>query len=227
MSAIAGKLVMKVISKRAEQYEPPDPYYEYVTDARGKKQKQKRPVPPGLSQRDEKALKKIRKRAHRLDKGMNLCGFRVGYTFFIGIIPGAGDVVNGLLNYNLVVKPAKKLDLPSDLVTRMMFNNAISIGMGVVPLIGDVAMATWKTNSRNAGLLEAFLTIRGQEYLASIQQGTSAIPAQGEEGVSASELRKAFLPGAGQGSSAAEQGRIGQGTVLPHERPPPAVPVRR
>jgi hypothetical protein len=48
----------------------------------------------------------------------------------LGIIPGAGDVVNGLLNYNLVVKPAKKLDLPSDLVTRMMFNNAISIGMG-------------------------------------------------------------------------------------------------
>jgi hypothetical protein len=77
--------------------------------------------------------------------------------------------------------------------------------------------------------LEAFLTIRGQEYLASIQQGTSAIPVQGEEGVSASELRKAFLPGAGQGSSAAEQGRIGQGqgVVLPHERPPPAVPVRR
>jgi hypothetical protein len=47
-----------------------------------------------------------------------------------GIIPGAGDVVNGLLSYNLVVKPAKALDIPSDLTKRMMFNNALSIGMG-------------------------------------------------------------------------------------------------
>jgi hypothetical protein len=43
-----------------------------------------RDVPPGLTKRDEKALRKIRKRAHYLDKGMNLCGFRVGWTFWIG-----------------------------------------------------------------------------------------------------------------------------------------------
>lgn len=43
-----------------------------------------RKVPDGLSKRDARALKKIRKRAHRLDEGMSLCGFRVGYTFFIG-----------------------------------------------------------------------------------------------------------------------------------------------
>lgn len=48
----------------------------------------------------------------------------------LGIIPGAGDVVNALLNYNLVIRPSKKLDIPSDLVRRMMFNNALSIGMG-------------------------------------------------------------------------------------------------
>jgi hypothetical protein len=33
-----------------------------------------RGMPAGLSKRDEKALRKIRKRAHYLDKGMNLCG---------------------------------------------------------------------------------------------------------------------------------------------------------
>lgn len=58
MSGIAGKLVLvrltscegvqdladgiqKLISKNAEQYEPPDPYYEYTTNAKGKKQKTK------------------------------------------------------------------------------------------------------------------------------------------------------------------------------------------
>lgn len=41
-------------------------------------------MPPGLSKKDAKTLRKIRRRAHYLDKGINLCGFRVGYTFFIG-----------------------------------------------------------------------------------------------------------------------------------------------
>jgi len=48
----------------------------------------------------------------------------------LGFIPLLGDIVNMLLNYNLVVKPAKKLDLPNDLVSRMMLNNAISAGIG-------------------------------------------------------------------------------------------------
>jgi hypothetical protein len=47
-----------------------------------------------------------------------------------GFIPLLGDIVNVLLNYNLVVKPAKRLDLPSDLIARMQLNNAISAGVG-------------------------------------------------------------------------------------------------
>jgi hypothetical protein len=89
-----------------------------------------RAVPPGLSKRDQKALLKIRKRAHYLDKGMSLCGFRVGWTFFIGIIPGAGDIADATLNYCLVVRPAKKLDIPQALLTKMLFNNAVSAGVG-------------------------------------------------------------------------------------------------
>jgi hypothetical protein len=83
-----------------------------------------------LSKRDQKALIKIRKRAHYLDKGMSLCGFRVGWTFFIGIIPGAGDIADATLNYCLVVRPSKKLDIPQALLTKMLFNNAVSAGVG-------------------------------------------------------------------------------------------------
>lgn len=49
----------------------------------------------------------------------------------------------------------------------MFFNNTVSAGVGLVPLVGDVAIATWKTNSRNAALLEEFLRIRGAEFLKS------------------------------------------------------------
>jgi hypothetical protein len=59
-----------------------------------------------------------------------MCGFRVGWTFFIGIIPAAGDIADAALNYCLVVRPATKLDIPKDLLAKMLFNNAVSAGLG-------------------------------------------------------------------------------------------------
>lgn len=39
-----------------------------------------RPPPPGLTKKEAALLRKIQRRAHYLDKGINLCGFRVGWT---------------------------------------------------------------------------------------------------------------------------------------------------
>lgn len=47
----------------------------------------------------------------------------------------------------------------------MLINNAISAGVGFIPLVGDIALASFKANSRNAALLEEYLRIRGAEYL--------------------------------------------------------------
>ncbi|WVQ95460.1 hypothetical protein IAU59_002557 [Kwoniella sp. CBS 9459] len=199
MSAIAAKALTKILKGRVSQQAPIDPHIEVVVDAKGKKKKIVRPLPEGLSKRDRKALKKIRRRAHYLDKGINLCGFRVGWTFFIGIIPGLGDVVDASLNYFLIVRPSKKLDIPQSLVNKMLANNAISAGLGFIPVAGDIFLAAWKANSRNAHLLEAYLVIRGQELLAAQGQGPSGIhPAEAAEaGVSADVLRSLFAPGAG------------------------------
>ncbi|RSH86978.1 hypothetical protein EHS25_003466 [Saitozyma podzolica] len=227
MSVIAQKAAKRIFSQHVVPYQPSDPLYEETVDAKGKKKRVKRAVPPGLSKRDQKALLKIRKRAHYLDKGMSLCGFRVGWTFFIGIIPGAGDIADATLNYCLVVRPAKKLDIPQALLTKMLFNNAVSAGVGLVPLVGDVALAAWKANSRNAHLLEAFLTLRGQEYLASIQQGASAIPVGGTDGVSAEELRRVFGVGAGMEQDAKVSSgttTVGNGNGKGNGAPPPLPP---
>ncbi|WVQ63413.1 uncharacterized protein L199_001566 [Kwoniella botswanensis] len=199
MSAIASKAVTKILKNRVSQQAPPDPHIEIIVDAKGKTKKVVRPLPEGLSKRDKKALKKIRRRAHYLDKGMNVCGFRVGWTFFIGIIPGAGDVVDAGLNYFLIVRPSKKLDIPQSLLSKMLVNNAISAGLGFIPIAGDIFLAAWKANSRNAHLLEEFLKIRGQELLAAQGQGPSAIQASeaAAHGVSPEALRPLFSPGAG------------------------------
>jgi hypothetical protein len=60
-----------------------------------------------LSKRDAKILRKIKWRAHYLDKGFRICGLRFGWTFFIGLIPILGDVTDASLNYFLVVKKCK------------------------------------------------------------------------------------------------------------------------
>jgi hypothetical protein len=61
--------------------------------------------------------------------------------------------------------------IPFWLLRRMLVNNAISASVGVIPFIGDVVLALYKANSRNAALLEEFLRIRGEVYLKLASEG--------------------------------------------------------
>lgn len=49
----------------------------------------------------------------------------------------------------------------------MLFNNAVSAGVGLIPLAGDLVLAIWKANSRNAKLLEEFMRVKGEENMAN------------------------------------------------------------
>ncbi|KZV86912.1 hypothetical protein EXIGLDRAFT_724341 [Exidia glandulosa HHB12029] len=165
MNTLAQKYGKGVFAKHLENYQPQDPLYETYQDSAGRQKRRKREVPPGLSKRDEKILKSVKRRAHYLDKGFSLCGFRFGWTFIIGFIPIVGDVVDASLNYYLVVRKARKAELPGWLVQRMLLNNTISAAIGFVPIVGDVILAAYKANSRNAWLLDEYLRIRGEEML--------------------------------------------------------------
>jgi len=47
----------------------------------------------------------------------------------------------------------------------MILNSTIGVGASFVPFVGDIFLAIWKANSRNAVLLEEYLRIRGEEIL--------------------------------------------------------------
>ena len=47
--------------------------------------------------------------------------------------------------------------LPPRRVRRMLMNTSISALAGLIPLAGDVVIAVFKANSRNAALLQEFL----------------------------------------------------------------------
>jgi len=193
MEDIAIRAARKLFSQRIQEYSPSDPYYETYTDKKGRQRRRKRQVPPGLSPNDAKILKSVMRRAHYLDKGFNLCGMRFGWTFVIGIIPGAGDIADATLNYFLVVRKARQADIPPWLLRRMLANNAVSVVVGLIPIAGDIILAAFKANWRNAALLEEFLRIRAEENLKY---------QNAQQSVAAPEARRVAEPTPASGSTA-------------------------
>ncbi|KAH9838456.1 uncharacterized protein C8Q71DRAFT_751365 [Rhodofomes roseus] len=164
----------KLFAQHLKDYEPQDPLYETYTDSRGRQKRRKRDLPPGLTPRDAQILKSVNRRAHYLDKGFRILGMRFGWTFVVGIIPGAGDVADVCLNYFLVVRKAKQAGIPDHIYHRMLANNLISATVGFIPLVGDVFLAIYKANSRNAALLEAFLRERAEQLQKEIEEAQRA-----------------------------------------------------
>ncbi|TFY69236.1 hypothetical protein EVG20_g3231 [Dentipellis fragilis] len=137
-----------------------------------------REMPLGLTKKEEKILRSVKRRAHYLDKGFNLCGLRFGWSFIIGIVPGAGDAADAALSYLLVIRKAKQADLPPWLIQRMLLNLALATSVGLVPIVGDILLAVYRANSRNAALLEEYLRVRASEEARPIDAHGSAVVAE-------------------------------------------------
>ena len=67
----------------------------------------------------------------------------------------------------------------------MVGNQAIATVIGLVPVVGDVGIAAFRTNFRNAALLEEYLRIRGEEFLKAqadrVEDPTVVKPGAGRE----------------------------------------------
>lgn len=127
----------------------------------------------------------------------------------LGMVPGVGDVADAALNYLLVVRKARQAEyviyshirplssiqhsvfinmffsllcsIPDWLLHRMLLNNAVSAVVGFVPFVGDIVIAAFKANSRNAALLEEYLRIRGAEILkAQAEHADASTSAEGQ-----------------------------------------------
>jgi hypothetical protein len=85
--------------------------------------------------------------------GTNL---RVGLDALIGLFPGGGDLVGGVVS--LYALPfAARLGAPTSVILRMALNILIDAALGAVPLLGDLVDVGWKANRRNVELLEHYL----------------------------------------------------------------------
>ena len=101
------------------------------------------------------SLKRLRQISHLLDNAIALPGtnFRIGLDPILGILPGGGDVITGLMSVYIVFEGAR-MGLPATTLGRMGFNILLDTLTGTVPIIGDFFDITWKANSLNVALLE-------------------------------------------------------------------------
>jgi hypothetical protein len=81
---------------------------------------------------------------------------RFGIDGIIGLVPGLGDVLAGLLS--LIIPLAAWIrGVPYVTLVRMAANLGIGVLVGTIPIFGDIFDIAWKANRRNYRLLRRHL----------------------------------------------------------------------
>jgi hypothetical protein len=108
-------------------------------------------LPRKRSALSDEALDQI---ATVLDECFRIPGTRVriGIDAVVGLIPGLGDFIGGVLSLIFVVAAFMR-GLPKVAILRMVVNIGIDVLVGAIPFAGDAFDAWWKVNRRNYNLL--------------------------------------------------------------------------
>jgi len=163
-NAIGKYAAKKLLRKQMAKYKTKevsgdqDPYFARieVPGKPGKFKKVKKQVPDYIPEHDAVILAKMRSRAYKLDMCLfNFLGIRFGWSSVIGLLPAAGDAIDGLLAFLLYMR-CREVECGLGLITelRMLVNIALDLGIGIIPVIGDLGDAAFKANTKNLRLLE-------------------------------------------------------------------------
>jgi Domain of unknown function (DUF4112) len=99
-------------------------------------------------------IEQLRKIAELLDGQFRIPGTDIefGLDAIIGLVPGIGDLVSGGISMWLI-REARRLGAPRWLIARMIWNVVVDVGVGIVPVFGDMLDVAWKANRMNMELL--------------------------------------------------------------------------
>ena len=87
-----------------------------------------------------------------MDRSIPLGGkYAIGLDGILGLIPGVGDIVSGLVGAAIVFR-AHQAGIPRTTVLRMVANIGIDSAVGAIPILGDLFDFAWQSNTRNMEL---------------------------------------------------------------------------
>ena len=112
---------------------------------------------PEIIEPDEKLppdLVALRRFAYLMDEAFAIPGTkrRFGLDAGVGLIPGVGDVIGGMMSAWIVVG-ALRHRVPLRVIFRMVANIVVDLVVGAVPLVGDVFDFLFEENMMNLQLL--------------------------------------------------------------------------
>jgi Domain of unknown function (DUF4112) len=113
----------------------------------------------------EQRLAQVRFIARLMDDQFAIPGtnIRFGLDFLLGIFPGLGDAVTSVISL-LIVHHAWQIGASKLTLARMLGNIGLDFLVGSVPVVGDLFDVAWKSNRKNARLLEAHLNQRSGKW---------------------------------------------------------------
>lgn len=101
--------------------------------------------------------------AEWLDQRFTIPGtsIRIGLDPILGLIPGIGDMIANLAG-SAIILIAAQYRLPKIVLLRMGLNVALNAMIGAIPIFGDIFSIWFRSNVKNAQLLERYVSAEGQ-----------------------------------------------------------------
>ena len=98
-----------------------------------------------------------------LDQRFTIPGtsIRIGLDPILGLIPGIGDMIANLAG-SAIILIAAQYRLPKIVLLRMGLNVALNAMIGAIPVFGDVFSIWFRSNVKNAQLLERYVGTEGR-----------------------------------------------------------------
>lgn len=111
---------------------------------------------------DAARIDRLERIARLMDSAVRIPGtrWRIGLDTIIGLVPGVGDTL-ALAPAAYIIASAWSMGLPKRTLARMAGRTTLDYAVGIVPLVGDLFDAGYKSNLRNVA--------RIRDHLESIQ----------------------------------------------------------
>lgn len=108
-----------------------------------------------LAREQRHELRRLRRFARLMDTAIRIPGtkIRIGLDSIAGLVPLVGDGLTAIASAYIIHRAAK-LGARKRTLAKMYRNVAVDMFIGCVPLVGDLFDVSFKSNTRNLGLLE-------------------------------------------------------------------------